>query len=59
MSYIMTADEIRIAYEADEIVTKAEAQYEVDHDEVALDAAYDKAEAMCRAMNERYMAKCK
>jgi hypothetical protein len=58
MSYQMTADEIRTTQAADEIVAKAEAQYEMDSNESALDAAYDKAEALCRDLNERYLAEC-
>ena len=51
MAYIMTAEEYLTAYEADEIVAKAEAQYEIDHDVDALEAAFDRAEAMCLEFN--------
>ena len=59
MAYQMTADEIRTTQDADEIIAKAEAQYEMDNNETKLDAAYDKAEALCRALNERYLAEYK
>ena len=58
MTYQMTADEIRTTKDADEIVARAEAQYEMDSNETALDAAFDKAEALCRDLNERYLAEC-
>ena len=55
MTYQMTADEIRTTQDADELVAKAEAQYEIDGNETALDAAFDKAEAICWDLNERYL----
>ena len=55
MTYQMTDDEIRATQAADEIVAKAEAQYEMDSNETALDAAYVKAETLCRDLNERWL----